>query len=206
MKKYSSCFGHLLSTCPKHEEDFANFCVLLSKSELYHLPLLSLLSWKNRNSKLKASHFSVIILKNLHLKILYKGSDCWQNSFQDSIHSLFGVELKKYTLLNMTLNNESLSTNPDFFFTKMSVLILKELICNCLFDKINRYIDIFLYIDIFRRKNKFKQPYWLSDFSFLFKVSKISTKYSGRKNNFVFEEQKSLSSVSVLLNRSRISN
>ena len=38
-KKSSSCFGRLLSKCPKHEEDCANFGVLLRKSELY-IPLV----------------------------------------------------------------------------------------------------------------------------------------------------------------------
>ena len=35
-KKSFLCFGRLLSKCPKHEEDWANFCVLLRKSELYY--------------------------------------------------------------------------------------------------------------------------------------------------------------------------
>ena len=34
-KKSSSYFGCLLSKCSKHEEDCANFCVLLRKFELY---------------------------------------------------------------------------------------------------------------------------------------------------------------------------
>ena len=34
-KKSFSRFGRLLSKCTKHEEDCANFCVLLRKSELY---------------------------------------------------------------------------------------------------------------------------------------------------------------------------
>ena len=38
LKKSSSCFGHVLSKCTKHEEDWANFCVLLKKSELYYDP------------------------------------------------------------------------------------------------------------------------------------------------------------------------
>ena len=34
-EKHTKCFGCLLSKCPKHEEDCANFCVLLRKYELY---------------------------------------------------------------------------------------------------------------------------------------------------------------------------
>ena len=45
LKKSSSCFGRLLSKCLKHEENYANFCVLLRKSELYktQFPLTYLL-------------------------------------------------------------------------------------------------------------------------------------------------------------------
>ena len=37
----SSCFVHLFSKRPNHEEDFFKFCVLLRKSKLYinHIPI-----------------------------------------------------------------------------------------------------------------------------------------------------------------------
>ena len=44
-------FGRLLRKCPNHEEDFANFCGLLRKAELYKLvqTCLKQLDYRNTN-------------------------------------------------------------------------------------------------------------------------------------------------------------
>ena len=63
MKKSSSWFGHLLSKCTKHEEDCVNFCVLLRKSELYHVTKAG----RNRVKNEKGTDAFIYLVQNVDL-------------------------------------------------------------------------------------------------------------------------------------------